>query len=106
MSSLLQQERRKERIDDQNREDHEHHSLRRLEPDSFRSTAGAKTHVDGDDRDDKAEHHGLGEAVEKVKFLADRKGIQIITETMVEGACIQEVDKGRIGQVLENLLSK
>ena len=44
-------------------------------------------------------------SVEKMKFLADRKHIQILTELAPDRARVQEVDAPRIEQVLENLLS-
>ena len=44
-------------------------------------------------------------SLEKMKFLADRKHIQILTELAPDRARIQEVDGPRIEQVLENLLS-
>lgn len=43
--------------------------------------------------------------IEKVKFLADRKTIQMVVDGKTTGTRIQEVDGMRIEQVLENLLS-
>lgn len=44
-------------------------------------------------------------AVEKMRFLAERKGVKLLTELTDDRARIQEVDGARIEQVLENLLS-
>lgn len=47
----------------------------------------------------------ISNVVNKIKFLADRKSIQIVTEELANGCRIQDVDEVRIEQVLENLLS-
>ena len=44
-------------------------------------------------------------SAEKMKFLAERKHIQILTDLDSDRARMQEVDGSRIEQVLENLLS-
>ncbi|RMH35337.1 MAG: sensor histidine kinase [Nitrospirae bacterium] len=44
-------------------------------------------------------------AVDKMRFLAERKGVKLLTELTDDRARLQEVDGPRIEQVLENLLS-
>lgn len=44
-------------------------------------------------------------AVDKMRFLAERKGVKLLTDLTDDRARLQEVDGPRIEQVLENLLS-